>query len=549
MRKYKRVNAATIQDSNTRRALESVDVAIQELYAGVGKVGAGYKPESTGTSIELPPIPPPILITPATAVTVDVPAGGNLQDYIDAVQPYSTLRLAAAVFTAADANGFIIDKPITLEGAAAPYIWDGIGPPVEAWTTGTVLRPYNPTNDTDGAMNSTALTIIAGANQSLAHVTIKNLGIENPYTFPDPPATMGTGDGIRVDTTAVGAYVAYLRIEDVAIRFMGRDALHLDGGSGTSGGIDQSTISRLHLIGSRRHGFYMTHCFDIACDNMVSVGNQRCGGYVTGCNLMPFYHCLFNGNGRALVSDGSATWNGGTGDWPYYDQAQLYFNGCARLTLTAMDFEVWTGEYISGVWSPFNVQKALAFYSCTSGVITGCSVYNAHYEHGAIESYFISFDALCRGFFVAGNQVAACDFAVIAHTSLGSIGNVVLQNTPTDYGDPAPAGNIAPCRVSVSNQTDADDSTPTGGNLVLMPIMDARTIDSGRLSQFLAGIQIPAVSAASVVTSTVQRGTVIYDVAAGGLQLHQGGAWQAVAAGLVSYEGDIVTYDDEPISY
>ena len=115
----------------------------------------------------------------------------------------------------------------------------------------------------------------------------------------------------------------------------------------------------------------------------------------------------------------------------------------------------------------------------------------------------------------------------------------------------------SPCKVNLPWGTEATGlisgvtvTDPSGGNLGLVALTTAAAIETSDIGpSFMAGLQLPFCSAISALTSALGDGTLAGDAGAKALKLYQDGAWQTVAAGLVSIDGDIVTYDDEPVSH
>lgn len=443
----------------------------------------------------------------------------DLQAAIDAAPDYATIKLPPGIFTAPDAGGFVIDHPITLEGAGNQYIYDGLG--AGGKTLGTILRPYNAGVTADGAKDSTVITLTVTGTR-LSNVVLKDFAIENPYGQPAP----GTGDGIRLDGSG---YCTFCRFENVSVYFMGRDGLHMEGVS-LGDSFDQSTLSRVQVAGCARHGAYFEFCTDVTLDNCLFVGNLQCGVYELACSDFHLDHCLFNNNGASFVNDGSNDWLGSPSAWPYYHQAQVYLQGCFRSTINRCDFEVWNGE---------PVPHAIGVEGLQGGCITNCATYNAAYALGAQDKNFIIFTNDVQGVVVSGNQVSECDNYIYVVENAGSRGNVILPAAVT-------VADGAPCATVLFNDLDSE-GTPSGGSLALIPLATGAT--GLTQAQFAAGLQLPVISATSAFTHLKNDGTLSVAADAKALKLYQDGAWQTVAAGVVSYEGDVVTYDDDVVSY
>lgn len=464
------------------------------------------------------------MIITHTVIQVDPTA--DLQAAIDAAPDYSTLRLAPGVYTAPTAAGWIIDHPITIEGSGNQYIYDSL-----LYSTpkvlGTVLRPYNAGVTADGAKDSTVLTLTVTGDR-LSHVVLKDFSIENPYGQPAP----GTGDGIRVDGSG---YTTLCRIENVSVYFMGRDGFHAEGIS-LGDSFDQSTVSRCQFAGCARHGAYLNFCTDDVFDNCTFVGNLQCGFYIYQCSGIHQEHCLYNGNGSSFVNDGSNDWFGTASNWPYYHQAQCYVQSSSRITINRCDFEVWNAA---------PVPHAIGVEGMDGGCITNCECFNASYAPGALEKNFIMLALDARGVLIAGNQVSQSDNWLYVVGQAGNLNLTILPPVCTRYDAVL---DVAPNKLVLNDNLDTDSSgTPTGGNLVVLPLEDAAA--SIYKGNFAAGLKLPVISAVGAVTALKYDGLVSCAADEKALKLYQDGAWQTVAAGLVSIDGDIVTYDDDPVSY
>ena len=464
------------------------------------------------------------MIVSPTIVLIDPTA--DLQAAIDDAPDYATIRLAPGIYTAPDAGGFVIDHPITIEGSGNEYIYDSL-----LYSTpkvlGTVLRPYNAGVTADGAKDSTVITLTVTGDR-LSHVVLKNFSIENPYGQP----AVGTGDGPR---TARSGYTTLCRVENVSVYFMGRDGFHAEGVS-LGDSYDQSTISRCQFAGCARHGAYLNFCTDDYIDECTFVGNLQCGLVIYQSSGIHQEHCLYNGNGSSFVADGSNDWFGTASNWPYYHQAQCYVQSSSRITINRCDFEVWNLK---------NVPHAIGVEGMDGGCITNCECFNASYSAAAVEKTFIMLASDARAVLISGNQVSQSDNWLYVRGQAGNLGNTILPAACTRFD---PVLDTAPNKLVLNDNLDTDSSgTPTGGNLVMLPLeTSASSLYKGN---FAAGLKLPVISAASAFSAQKYDGTLACAADEKAMKIYQDGSWQTVAAGLVSIDGDIVTYDDDPVSY
>lgn len=535
MRTWRGLDPGATKDPRVREALTSISDFLYDVGAAVGSISRGENPGgSSGTPL------------PGAVDDGLLHTGDDLQAAIDAAEDYAVIRLAAGYFKPSNADGYIIKRPITIEGVGAQYVFDGIG--TGGKTVGTVVRFYNPTGVVDGGKDSCAFQIIGTSGYTLTNVHLKNIAIENDYTA----ATLGTGDGIRVDAT--DGYVGHCRFENVSVLYAGRDGLHCDGASlGIS--FDQSTISRCQFDGCYRHGMYMRYATDVALDNSSAVGNQQCGMYFKQSTMLHLHHCLFNENGKLFVTSGT-DWLGQSQAWPYYDQAQLYFQGCSGFTVDGCDFEVWAYHAAGNMPVP----HAIGLYATRNGRIMDCSSYNSDYVAAAVESYFAMFSA-CFDITIGNNNIGAVDYYVYALADSGNMGLVVLPGGPTDYeANPTwtVPHNDAPCRVYLPNglETSGGANGPTGGNFATIPLIDASTIGDAtaafQLSRFIGGLQLPRISATSAFTHTLQNGTLTIDGTAHRMKLYENSAWTTLPViegaqtwtGLQTFDNSIVLAGD-----
>ena len=260
----------------------------------------------------------------------------DLQAAIDATPEGGILNLGPGTYTAKTPGGFLITKAITIQGSGVPHIFSHLGNPDPtantSWTRGTIIHVYNATADTDGGLNSCGFRIVAAAGVPLISVTIRDLGIENPYNvdaarvggaaFTGGVVPFGTGDGIRFDASAYDpdtggvGYIGYATIENVVIRFMGRDGINFTSNIVHGSVTDQSQIKNVQTAGCRRHGFYASYITDVDFTNCTGSGNEQCNMYLFESYNIGIYHSVFLGSMKSGLAGGDARpiWTGG-GRW------------------------------------------------------------------------------------------------------------------------------------------------------------------------------------------------------------------------------------------
>lgn len=478
----------------------------------------------------------------------------DLQAAIDATPDYGTLRLGPGIFDLPSAPGLQITKPITIEGSGRPYLFENLasGPAPDTeigWTTGTIIRVHNASADSDGGMNSTAFTLV-GQALGLHNVIIKNLGIENNYVIPlftgasgtasKTAVPRGTGVGIRIDATL--GPVQYCKFENIAIRFMGKHGVEVVNGS-FLGALDQSEFKDVQIASSRGHGARFEYVSDIKLRDCTFVGNEQCGTFWKGCAIIKQYDCAYLDNGHSFVNSGQIDAEGDPASWPFFNQAQCYLKGGSRFTLIGCDFENWSAAH--GIVN--DVPRAISLETCEGGAIIGTACYNESYPAPSggpplvADSYFILLISDVTGMAIIGNQVMTCTRAVFSRPGQNVSGNVIMGNNVSYDGTYA-----APCEFDVANDIDTV-SNASGGNIVLQPMIEGSAFP---LRNFAGGLQLPTVSSvAAMTTQGIKRTTLAHDNSDGSLKLYNGTAWAPVLTGPVFYNDELVTVDDEAVTY
>ena len=478
----------------------------------------------------------------------------GLQAAITAASPGDTIMLPAGVITCPDANGFIIDKPLTIQGAGRPYLFENLasGPAPDTeigWSSGTIIRVYNPSANSAGGMNSTAFTLVGGVTP-LTNVVIRDLGIENNYVIPvftgssgtagKTAVPRGTGSGIKIDATL--GNVQYCKFERLAIRFMGKHGIEVTGGA-VLGALDQSEFKDVQVASSRGHGARFEYASDIKLRDCTFVGNEQCGTFWKGCAIIKQYDCAYLDNGHSFVNSGQIDAEGDPASWPFFNQAQCYLKGGSRFSLFGCDFENWAQAH--GIVN--DVPRAISLETCEGGAIIGTACYNEAYPAPAAgpplvaDSYFILLLSDVTGMAIIGNQIMSCTKSVFSRPGQNVSGNIVMGNNVSYDGSHA-----APCEFDIANDIDTA-SNASGGNVVLQQMIEGSAF-AGR--NYCAGLQLPMISGVAAMTNTgLKRNTLTYDNAAGSLKLYDGTAWAPVLTGPVFYNDELVTVDDEAVTY
>jgi len=479
------------------------------------------------------------MIGTPTLVLLD--PGADLQAAIDATPAYGTLRLGAGGWDLPSATPLTITRPITIEGAGKPYQYEnlaGVSTPdtYVGWTTGTVIRPYKSAATSNGGKDSSVFKIVG----PVTNVVIKNLGIEHPYTQPtSKPVTAGTGYGIWFDATT--DYIGYCRVENVCIRFMGGNGIYMQG----SYAHDSSVIDKLQLIdvdvvSCRLQGLRIYRAYDTLVDECSFVGSEQCGIYAESSFNLRFIHPLFNNNGQSFARTGT-NWKGDAIAWPYYDQAQFYLNGVNGFTIDRADLEQWTGagHDTGGTWTSSRVPHAIATYGSNTGSISGLRTFNPGYGDDGVDSTLVFLGTNTKDVKFWSNQSGDLTYSLYTMDNAGVQG---IQYEPFNIIDHG-WGAIANIHVSTGLDTDAN---PSGGNLGIAALGAS---DKATLRSYIAGLTLPRVSAASAISTDLVDGTIVYDNSVGSPRFYNGTGWANVLAGPVFYNDELVTVDDEAVTY
>ncbi len=469
------------------------------------------------------------MITRPSTVLIDPTA--DLQGAIDRTPDYGTLYLAPGIYDLPTSSSLQITRPITIEGAGKPYVFENLTTTPQAadtyigWTSGTVIRPYKTAATSDGGKNYSVFTIVG----PVKNVVIRNLGIEHPYIPPTSrPVTAGTGDAIFFDSTL--DYVGHCLIENVAIRFMGRCGIYAKGNYGTDPVVsdpsncvfDQCTFRNVEVVGCRQHGVRLYRAYDLAMeDRCLLVGNEQCGVYAESSFNLIFKHPLFNNNGQSFVRTGT-NWKGDAVAWPYWDQAQLYLNGVNGFTIERADLEQFTGAGVgtSPDFTSSRVPHGIKLYGSNTGSIRGVRCYNSGYGDDGVDSTLIFIGYQSKDVTLGENQSGDVTYSLYVQGTSSVQGIKYEPFNIIDHG----WGAIA--NISVPTELDTD-STPTGGHLGIAALGAS---DKPTLRSFVAGITLPRISGVAAITTDLIEGTLVYDAGAKKLKFYDGSAWRTVTS-------------------
>ena len=276
-----------------------------------------------------------------------------------------------------DANGWTINKPITIQGDS------------KGTSEATQFKFYEPSGS-GSHYDSTIFKLGASAN----HVTFRDFGI----TASADPASLGTGDGIRFAETAT---IVLLAMENISVLRAGRNGIRIAPGGGNY--VVDMALRRVKVTYCKGSGIYLNQVTAGSLSQVYSSVNKLAGLDANSCLSLMMRGLTVESNGDDVTPTG------------YNGQAQI--SNCNGFSLIGGHFE---DMVASG-----GMKRGLVVSVCRGGFVAGV-LFGGSGVDGETSIYLLD---TTQNVTVAGNNHTNVDHNVEIEDNALNTGNIILPQS------------------------------------------------------------------------------------------------------------------------